>query len=145
MIVHIQVVMITTDVFPEEDSLLESLRWIVEFMDICPEEVLPFTPRILAHLLPAMASNGDSIRQAAGRVNTALMDYVVSLSDDTTHIEPTTAVPSRIPTSKSREAVENDRRDSSTNTRGSLSSSKELEGKRAGEVLTPPPPPPPVQ
>lgn len=66
----------------EEDGLLESLRWIVEFLDICPEEVLPFTPKILAHLLPAMASGVESIRMAAARVNNALMDYVVSLSDD---------------------------------------------------------------
>lgn len=29
----------------EEDGLLESLRWIVSFLDICPEEVLPFTPK----------------------------------------------------------------------------------------------------
>ncbi|KAK3486479.1 ARM repeat-containing protein [Neurospora hispaniola] len=67
---------------PEEDGLLESLRWIVEFLDICPEEVLPFTPKILAHLLPAMASGVESIRQAAARVNNSLMDYVVSLSDE---------------------------------------------------------------
>lgn len=66
----------------DEDGLLESLKWIVEFLDICPEEVLPFTPKILAHLLPAMASGVDSIRSAAARVNNALMDYVVSLSDE---------------------------------------------------------------
>ncbi|KJZ70411.1 hypothetical protein HIM_10215 [Hirsutella minnesotensis 3608] len=66
----------------EEDCLLESLRWIVEFLDICPEEVLPFTPKILAHMLPAMASAKETIHQAATRVNTCLMDYVVSLSDD---------------------------------------------------------------
>ncbi|EFX00777.1 vacuole-associated enzyme activator complex component [Grosmannia clavigera kw1407] len=66
-----------------EDGLLESLRWIVEFLDICPEEVLPFTPKILAHLLPAMASGIESIRQAAARVNSSLMNYVVSLSADT--------------------------------------------------------------
>lgn len=67
----------------EEDCLLESLRWVVEFLDICPEEVLPFTPKILAHMLPAMASTRENIRQAATRVNSALMDYVVSLSDET--------------------------------------------------------------
>lgn len=66
----------------EEDGLLESLKWIVEFLDICPEDVLPFTPKILAHLLPAMASGVESIRLAAARVNNALMDYVVSLSDE---------------------------------------------------------------
>lgn len=62
---------------------MESLRWIVEFLEICPEEVLPFTPKILAHMLPAMASTKETIHQAATRVNNCLMDYVVSLSDDT--------------------------------------------------------------
>ncbi|KAK0610480.1 ARM repeat-containing protein [Bombardia bombarda] len=103
----------------EEDGLLESLRWIVEFLDICPEEVLPFTPKILAHLLPAMASGVESIRQAAGRVNTSLMDYVVSLSDeaDLASMQP----PSRIP------APPGDRQDGNASTRASMSSSRELE------------------
>lgn len=82
------ILVILTDTldFPQgtqgEDGILESLRWIVEFLDICPEEVLPFTPKILAHLLPAMASGVESIRQAAARVNSSLMNYVVSLSTD---------------------------------------------------------------
>lgn len=122
--------------FAEEDSLLESLRWIVEFLDICPEEVLPFTPKILAHLLPAMASTVESIRQAAARVNTALMDYVVSLSDEEAPPEAASAPSSRIPTSKTKDPIDGDRRDSST-ARGSLSSSKELDTKRSLEVQSP--------
>ncbi|KAK3989650.1 vacuolar protein 14 C-terminal Fig4p binding-domain-containing protein [Cladorrhinum sp. PSN332] len=102
----------------EEDGLLESLRWIVEFLDICPEEVLPFTPKILANLLPAMASGVESIRQAAARVNTSLMDYVVSLSDDA---ELATMQP------PSRPQLESSRQDGTTSTRVSLSSSRELE------------------
>lgn len=98
----------------EEDGLLESLRWIVEFLDICPEEVLPFTPKILAHLLPAMASGVESIRQAAGRVNTSLMDYVVSLSDEPELVAMTPL--SRIPGP-----------DGASSTRASLSSSRDLE------------------
>jgi vacuole morphology and inheritance protein 14 len=98
----------------EEDGLLESLRWIVEFLDICPEEVLPFTPKILAHLLPAMASGVESIRQAAGRVNTSLMDYVVSLSDEPELVPM--APPSRIPGP-----------DGASSARASLSSSRDLE------------------
>jgi vacuole morphology and inheritance protein 14 len=98
----------------EEDGLLESLRWIVEFLDICPEEVLPFTPKILAHLLPAMASGVESIRQAAGRVNTSLMDYVVSLSDEPELVSM--PPPSKLPGP-----------DGASSTRASLSSSRDLE------------------
>ncbi|KAI9743266.1 MAG: hypothetical protein M1818_003112 [Claussenomyces sp. TS43310] len=121
----------------EEDSLLESLRWIVELLDICPEEVLPFAPRILAHLLPAMASGIESIRQAAGRVNSSLMDYVVSLSDEAAPPSGNAGTTPRTPVAK--DAPDNDRRDSSSNARGSLSSSKELDSKRSLEIQTPPP------
>lgn len=120
--------------------MLESLRWIVEFLDICPEEVLPFAPKILAHLLPAMASGVENIRQAAARVNTALMDYVVSLSDeapaDDASVAPSTR-PSTIPTRDG--LTESDRKDSSSTTRASLSNSKELEARRATDVASPVP------
>ncbi|KAK4124175.1 ARM repeat-containing protein [Parathielavia appendiculata] len=107
----------------EEDGLLESLRWIVEFLDICPEEVLPFTPKILAHLLPAMASGVESIRQAAGRVNTSLIDYVVSLSD-----EPELAMPppSRIP-APPPPVGERQESNGTNSARASLSGSRDLE------------------
>lgn len=102
--------------------------------------MLPFAPRILAHLLPAMASGVETIRVAAGRVNTSLMDYVVSLSDESPPSESTSSLgPSRIPTSIIRDAANNERRDSSTNTRGSISGSRELD-RRESEVQTPPPP-----
>ncbi len=101
--------------------MLESLRWVVEFLDICPEEVLPFTPKILAHLLPAMASGVESIRQAAGRVNTSLMDYVVSLSDD---VELAMPPPSRIP---GPPPPVGERQDGTSSARASLSGSRDLE------------------
>ncbi|KAL1844103.1 hypothetical protein VTJ49DRAFT_4955 [Mycothermus thermophilus] len=104
---------------PQEHGLLESLRWIVEFLEICPEEVLPFTPKILAHLLPAMASGVESIRHAAGRVNTSLMDYVVSLSDET---DDRMLPPSRAPTAPSPAG---DRQDGTTSARASISGSRE--------------------
>lgn len=52
------------------------------FLDICPGDVLLFTPNILAHMLPAMASTKDAVQKAATRVNNALMDYVVSLTGE---------------------------------------------------------------
>jgi len=115
---------------------LESLRWIVELLDICPEEVLPFAPKILAHLLPAMASAVDTIRSAAARVNTSLMDYVVSLSDDGA------SAPSRIPNSVKENS--NEQRDSSTNPRGSLSGSRELDTPTPPLQYNKPPTPTPM-
>lgn len=104
----------------EEESITEALRWIIAFLEISPEEVLPFTPKMLERLLPAMASGVEPIRQAAARVNTSLMDYVVSLSDEPE--APSSQPPCRIPTS-----LGIDRPDGPSSTRASLSSSKEVE------------------
>ncbi|CAK7207740.1 hypothetical protein SEUCBS139899_010553 [Sporothrix eucalyptigena] len=117
----------TLDAPQGEDGLLESLHWIVEFLDICPEEVLPFTPKILAHLLPAMASGIESIRQAAVRVNNSLINYVVSLPVDqeasatlTLQQRGGSSTPTPTPTAT-------DRQDTNS-TRVSLSSSRDLDG-----------------
>ncbi|KXH26683.1 hypothetical protein CSIM01_02984 [Colletotrichum simmondsii] len=115
----LEILTATLDSPLEEDSLLESLRWIVEFLDICPEEVLPFTPKVLAHMLPAMASGVESIRHAAARVNAGLMDYVVSLSDEP-EIGSNSQSMSRIP-------VSGERQEGPSSARASLSSSRDLE------------------
>jgi vacuole morphology and inheritance protein 14 len=77
-----------------------------------------------------MASGVETIRQAAARVNTSLMDYVVSLSE-----EGVSMAASKIPTATLKENP-TDRRDSSNN-RGSLSGSRELESRQS-DVQTPP-------
>ncbi|KAI1181023.1 vacuolar protein 14 C-terminal Fig4p binding-domain-containing protein [Nemania sp. FL0916] len=116
----LEILTATLDSQLEEDGLLESLRWIVSFLDICPEEVLPFTPKILAHLLPAMASGVEPIRQAAARVNTSLMEYVVSLTDES-DVSPSQP-PSRMQTSLGVERTEG-----TASARASLSSSREID------------------
>ncbi|KAF3061271.1 Protein VAC14 like protein [Daldinia childiae] len=115
----LEILTATLDSPLEEDSLLESLRWIVSFLDICPEEVLPFTPKILAHLLPAMASGVEPIRQAATRVNTSLMEYVVSLTDEN-EVAPGQST-SRL------SAPTADRAEGASSTRASLSSNRETD------------------
>jgi vacuole morphology and inheritance protein 14 len=75
-----------------------------------------------------MASGVETIRQAAARVNTSLMDYVVSLSDDGAPSEAPVAASSRTPTSVTKENS-NERRDSSTTARASTSGSRELEAE----------------
>ncbi|XDG04869.1 hypothetical protein ABKA04_004484 [Annulohypoxylon sp. FPYF3050] len=115
----LEILTATLDSPLEEDSLLESLRWIVSFLDICPEEVLPFTPKILAHLLPAMASGVEPIRNAAARVNTSLMDYVVSLTDEP---EAPSGQPSTRPPASTV-----DRPEGASSTRASLSSGRDID------------------
>ncbi|RCI11530.1 hypothetical protein L249_7486 [Ophiocordyceps polyrhachis-furcata BCC 54312] len=112
----------------EEDCLLESLRWIVEFLDICPEEVLPFTPKILAHMLPAMASAKETIHRAATRVNTCLIDYVVSLSDDSGINATHTPVLAQYQ-AVSRLTSPGDKLDESNSNRASISSSRDKDAR----------------
>ncbi|KAI9787716.1 MAG: hypothetical protein M1839_000247 [Geoglossum umbratile] len=104
----------------EEEIRLTALRWIDSFFDICPEDILPFVPRLLSQVLPAMASDVEQVRQAAHRVNTSLMEYIVSLSEEpvTSDVPPTVQPRNMIP----KDAVMADRRDSSSNARGLLSS-----------------------
>lgn len=68
----------------DEEMQLTALRWIDSFFEISPEDILPFVPRLLTQVLPAMSSGSDQVRQAANRVNTSLLEYIVSLSEDTT-------------------------------------------------------------
>ncbi|RMJ17922.1 hypothetical protein CDV36_002391 [Fusarium kuroshium] len=121
----LEILTATLDSPLEEDCLLESLRWVVQFLDICPEEVLPFTPKILAHMLPAMASTKETIHQAATRVNTCLMDYVVSLSDDSELSRPNPVQTHHF--SASRLPIPGEKGDGSNSNRVSLSSSRDLD------------------
>lgn len=126
--------------YVEEDCLLESLRWIVEFLDICPEEVLPFTPKILAHMLPAMASSKETIHLAATRVNTCLMDYVVSLSDESeanNSISPNQLVStSRLPLPADKAECVGYHRSSLSGLRDPVSRSPTPVHRRASSALT---------
>lgn len=92
----------------------------MSFLDICPEEVLPFTPKVLAHLLPAMASGVEPIRQAAARVNSSLMDYVVSLTDESEG-------PPSQPSLRHPGPAAGDRAEGASSARASLSSGRDLE------------------
>lgn len=66
----------------EQEIQLTALRWIDSFFEICPEDILPFVPRLLEQVLPALSSDIEQVRQAANRVNTSLMDYILSLPEE---------------------------------------------------------------
>ena len=82
----------------EEQIQLTALRWIESFFEICPEDILAFVPSLLSRVLPAMASGADLVRQAANRVNNALMDHIASLSEEEATEEARPQPLSRIPT-----------------------------------------------
>ena len=66
----------------EEEVQVTTLKWIETFFDICPEDILVFTPRLLAQVLPALSHDVDLVKQAAGRVNQSLMTYIMSLPEE---------------------------------------------------------------
>ncbi|KAF2746888.1 ARM repeat-containing protein [Sporormia fimetaria CBS 119925] len=66
----------------QKEIQLTALRWIDSFFQICPEDIMPFVPRLLTHVLPMMSHDIDQVRIAANKVNTSLMDYIASLSEE---------------------------------------------------------------
>ncbi|KAI9836003.1 MAG: hypothetical protein M1837_003537 [Sclerophora amabilis] len=145
---------VTNDPHSEEEIQLTALRWIDSFFEICPEDILQFIPRLLSQVLPAMSSDVEQVRQAANRVNTSLMEYIISLSDQSAANETAPAAPTRAPMtqlpgnetapsappkvstaqSTAKEVAGAERKESANNAR-------ETDSKRSSGVFTPPPPP----
>ncbi|EME42650.1 hypothetical protein DOTSEDRAFT_81461 [Dothistroma septosporum NZE10] len=65
----------------EEEIQTTCLGWIETFMDICPEDILSFTPKLLEQLLPALSHDREHVSQAATRVNQQLIRYIMSLPE----------------------------------------------------------------
>lgn len=85
---------------------LTALRWIDTFFEISPEDILQFVPRLLSQVLPALSSGSDQVRQAANRVNSSLMQYIVSLADEATQDEPRLSQPTRMSAVSPKDAEE---------------------------------------
>ena len=81
---------------------------------------MPFVPRLLSHVLPTMSHDVDSVRQAANKVNESLMDYIMSLSDDSRRSDNVLGGPLQLPNSLSalgKELTGVERRDSNLSSR----------------------------
>ncbi|KAJ5043375.1 hypothetical protein EN45_102920 [Penicillium chrysogenum] len=114
----------------EEEMQLTALRWLDSFFEISPEDILPFVPRLLTQVLPAMSSGSDQVRKAANQVNTSLVQYIYSLSDDTT--EEAQAPSSKIPSATaSKETIE--RRSSTPGVRPSETASSDTKKQTVQE------------
>jgi len=107
---------ISSDAEEEQNEiLLTALRWIDNLFDICPEDIMPFVPSLLSHVLPRMSHDVDTVRKAAVKVNASLMDYIMSLSDDSRKPDDNTSGQIQLPPSLSelgKELTGTQRRDS---------------------------------
>lgn len=127
----------------EEEIQLTALRWVDHFFEICPEDLLPFVPRLLSHVLPAIAHEVEVVRQAAMKVNQSLLGLIVNLSDDAGS-PPMSRQPTRESTmgmgDRERPERTSDRRDSQA--RQSLSKESDSVGRRTPSSIPPAPPTP---
>ncbi|TGZ85598.1 ARM repeat-containing protein [Ascodesmis nigricans] len=97
----------------EEEVQLTALRWVDSFFEIGPEELVPFVPRLLAHVLPAIAHPTDLVRHAASKLNTSLLGLIMSLADDVASAPPYIPQVQRL-TPAPKEVPAEGRRDSSS-------------------------------
>lgn len=106
---HPKILGILVDVLreiPEEHIQLTALRWIDSFFDICPSDILGFAPSLLNQVLPALSSSVSQVRQAGVKVNSALMEYVLLLPDDTTDRENGNKAIKQIPSPSAQKSLE---------------------------------------
>lgn len=87
-----------------------------------------FVPRLLSQVLPAMASDVDQVRLAANRVNSSLMAYIMSLTDEDGRSDHGTMLPAL---STVREASNLDRRDSSLSSKAARLNIRDPVAERA--------------
>lgn len=97
---------------------LTALRWIDELFSICPEDLLPFTPRLLEKVLPSLAQSSTSLGQAAQKVNENLSQLIMSLPNSTPPGPPpptrSNAVTPRIGSISGASVTSGDDKDSAT-------------------------------
>ncbi|OJJ49150.1 hypothetical protein ASPZODRAFT_150087 [Penicilliopsis zonata CBS 506.65] len=123
----------------DEEMQLTALRWIDSFFEISPGDILPFVPRLLTQVLPAMSSGSDQVRQAANRVNTSLLEYIVTLSEDTT--EEARAGPPKLPASATGKEPVEERASSPSDSRKQIILQESMDlTPRSSLVSTPIPP-----
>ncbi|KAK6363088.1 hypothetical protein TWF730_000533 [Orbilia blumenaviensis] len=66
----------------EEELQRTGFLWVASFLDICPEEVVQFIPRLLSYVLPATSSNFESVREVAHRVDSLMLNLILNLFGD---------------------------------------------------------------
>jgi Vacuolar protein 14 C-terminal Fig4p binding len=132
----------------EQEIGIVALRWIDNFFEISPEDILQFVPRLLSQVLPALSAHSDQVRTTASRVNRSLMDYIVTFQDEPLPEEKSMPPPSNIPVFNAKAPDLPDRRASVPNIKPLTASTESLERptsqlKESPPQNSPAPSPPP--
>ncbi|KAF3934308.1 hypothetical protein ABW19_dt0207303 [Dactylella cylindrospora] len=67
---------------PDEDLQRTGFIWVGNFLEICPEEIIQFVPRLLSYVLPATSSDTESVREAAQKVDSRMLNLILNLFSD---------------------------------------------------------------
>ncbi|KAL9000893.1 MAG: hypothetical protein Q9169_000648 [Polycauliona sp. 2 TL-2023] len=129
---------------PSEEETKTALRWIDNFFEVCPEDLLAVVPSLLSKVLPAMASGVDAVRQTANRLNSSLMDFIVSLPEEGSSDESLQPAHLKVPAQVIKDADERARRSSTPVPKSSQPSESDPEAKGEVETSVSTPPPEPV-
>ncbi|KAI0080789.1 ARM repeat-containing protein [Panus rudis PR-1116 ss-1] len=86
---------------PEHDEIQQSvaLRWLSEFLNIVPEVMVPFTPRLILAILPNLARDIPMIQTAANRTNKLLFSVIQNLpppAEPTAGRQTSSSTPSQV-------------------------------------------------
>lgn len=132
-----------TDRGTAEEIQMTALKWIECFFDICPQDILPFVPALLSHVLPALSHDVEKVKQSAARVNTALVSYIMKLPDEPKQITATSAqvTASQPPNKLAKDGEGDNRRESvQSRLRKPATSPDSIDASKSRpEVETPPP------
>ncbi|OCH88327.1 ARM repeat-containing protein [Obba rivulosa] len=63
----------------DEVQQTTALRWLSEFLNIIPEVMVPFTPRLIRAILPNLSHHVPMMQSAANRTNKLLLNVVQNL------------------------------------------------------------------
>ncbi|KAK6536317.1 hypothetical protein TWF281_000556 [Arthrobotrys megalospora] len=66
----------------EEELQRTGFLWVASFLEICPEEVVQFIPRLLSYVLPATSSHFESVREVARKVDGLMLKLILNLFGD---------------------------------------------------------------
>ncbi|KAL8973321.1 MAG: hypothetical protein Q9183_000014 [Haloplaca sp. 2 TL-2023] len=124
-----------------EEETKTALRWIDNFFEVCPDDILSCIPSLLSKVLPAMASPVDAVRQTANRLNSSLMDFIVSLADENPTDDGRQTATAKAPMQVLREADDKAHRSSTPTPKPPQASEMDPDGRKEGEPSIPTPPP----
>ena len=77
----------TVLIYEDVEIQINALRWIDGFFDVSPENIQHLVPQLLGQVLPALSNEAEEVRQAANKVNTSLIEYIISLSEEQVKVD----------------------------------------------------------